>query len=88
MILKRIIQETIKKEFSECTTLTIAHRLNTVVDSDLILILSQGSVIEFNSPYELMVQTPPTEFYRMVEEMGQPSVDYFCTHLENKERMA
>ena len=39
-----IIQKIIRKEFYDCTTLTIAHRLNTIVDSDKVLVLDSGEV--------------------------------------------
>jgi ABC-type multidrug transport system fused ATPase/permease subunit len=38
----RIIQEIIRQEFKDCTVLAIAHRMNTVIDSDLILVLGEG----------------------------------------------
>ena len=39
-----IIQNIIRTEFSNCTTLTIAHRINTIIDSDRILVLEAGEV--------------------------------------------
>ncbi|KAJ1821520.1 hypothetical protein LPJ60_002558, partial [Coemansia sp. RSA 2675] len=51
-----IIQDSIRKEFKDCTVLTIAHRLNTIVDSDRILVLDQGQVAEFDTPSALLAK--------------------------------
>ncbi len=40
-----LIQETIRSSFQDCTTLTIAHRLHTVLASDRIMVLNQGQVL-------------------------------------------
>merc|ERR1711918_219835 len=44
----------IRSEFKDCTVLTIAHRLHTIVDSDKILILDDGHVKELGNPQELL----------------------------------
>ncbi|XP_037050766.1 multidrug resistance-associated protein 1-like isoform X2 [Bradysia coprophila] len=49
-----LIQKTIRTEFNDCTILTIAHRLNTIIDSDKVLVLDRGQVMEFAPPTELL----------------------------------
>jgi ATP-binding cassette subfamily C (CFTR/MRP) protein 1 len=48
------IQRVIRREFSGQTVLVIAHRVGTVLDSDLIIGLRDGSLVEFGSPSELL----------------------------------
>ncbi|XP_030369087.1 multidrug resistance-associated protein 1-like isoform X1 [Scaptodrosophila lebanonensis] len=62
-----LIQKTIRSEFKECTVLTIAHRLNTILDSDKIIVLDKGTVKEFSSPTELL-DNPKSNFYRMARD--------------------
>ena len=48
------MQKMIRIAFTNCTVLTIAHRLDTVIDSDYILVMDKGSCVEFGSPQELL----------------------------------
>ncbi|XP_053376881.1 multidrug resistance-associated protein 1-like [Mercenaria mercenaria] len=64
-----LIQNTIRKEFQECTVLTIAHRLNTIIDYDRILVLEHGEVKEFDSP-KLLLQNKKSAFYGMAKDAG------------------
>lgn len=64
-----LIQKTIRNGFRECTVLTIAHRLNTVLDYDRILVLNKGRVAEFESPEQLL-QNSKSIFHGMCKEAG------------------
>ncbi|KAJ3040385.1 Multidrug resistance-associated protein 4 [Rhizophlyctis rosea] len=72
-----VIQEAVRDAgrgmFGSATVLTIAHRLNTVIDYDMVLVLDDGQVVEVGTPWELLekpVAGPSAWFARMVGEMG------------------
>ena len=64
-----IIQRTIKTRFCDCTVITVAHRLNTVIDMDKVLVMDKGRVVEFDEPHQLL-QNPYGFFYAMVRQTG------------------
>ncbi|KAF9954088.1 CD9 antigen [Mortierella alpina] len=65
-----LIQKTIKMAFKERTVLTIAHRIKTVMDSDKILVLERGRVVEFDTPSKLL-KDENSLFYKLAEQAGE-----------------
>nr|XP_015218554.1 PREDICTED: multidrug resistance-associated protein 7 [Lepisosteus oculatus]XP_015218555.1 PREDICTED: multidrug resistance-associated protein 7 [Lepisosteus oculatus]XP_015218556.1 PREDICTED: multidrug resistance-associated protein 7 [Lepisosteus oculatus]XP_015218557.1 PREDICTED: multidrug resistance-associated protein 7 [Lepisosteus oculatus]XP_015218558.1 PREDICTED: multidrug resistance-associated protein 7 [Lepisosteus oculatus]XP_015218559.1 PREDICTED: multidrug resistance-associated pr len=61
----RLLQQTIREKFREKTVLTIAHRINTIMDSDKVLVMHAGKVAEFESP-SILCQREDSIFYRLV----------------------
>ncbi|KAJ2036599.1 hypothetical protein H4S04_008747 [Coemansia sp. S16] len=64
----QIMQSVIRQEFKDCTVLTIAHRINTIMDSDRVLVMDQGKVAEFDTPSNLLARD--SHFKRLVECMN------------------
>ncbi|XP_061290373.1 ATP-binding cassette sub-family C member 4 isoform X2 [Bos javanicus] len=65
-----LIQKKIREKFAHCTVLTIAHRLNTIIDSDKIMVLDSGRLKEYDEPYVLL-QNRDSLFYKMVQQLGK-----------------
>ena len=65
----QILQQTIRTEFKDKTIITIAHRLNTILDSDRILVLEKGQVAEFDTPQELL-KRKDSLFYSLCKQGG------------------
>ncbi|KAL8562631.1 hypothetical protein ACOMHN_011203 [Nucella lapillus] len=64
------IQRILRAKFRDCTVLTIAHRLHSVMDCDRIMVFHQGEVKEFDTPYNLM-QIEDGFFTRLVDQCGK-----------------
>ncbi|KAG0197031.1 hypothetical protein BGX28_009441 [Mortierella sp. GBA30] len=63
------IQRALRREFQGCTVLTIAHRINTIMDSDRILVLDNGEMKEYESPAKLLADSTSI-FYSLAKESG------------------
>lgn len=62
-----LIQQTLRSEFSACTVITIAHRIPTIIDSDKVLVLDNGRVMEHDSPTALLLDQS-SFFSKLVSE--------------------
>lgn len=65
----KLTQKTIRNEFSDCTILIIAHRLNTIIDADKIIVLDHGRLSEFDTPEQLLADKQ-SAFYSMAKDAG------------------
>ncbi|XP_073732038.1 ATP-binding cassette sub-family C member 10 [Misgurnus anguillicaudatus] len=61
-----LLQKTIREKFKDKTVLTIAHRLNTIMDSDRVLVMHAGKVVEFDSP-DALCQKQDSVFKKLLQ---------------------
>ncbi|KAF8399890.1 hypothetical protein HHK36_015760 [Tetracentron sinense] len=62
-----VIQKTIREETGSCTVITVAHRIPTVIDNDLVLVLDEGKIVEYDSPIQLL-RSNSSAFSKLVLE--------------------
>lgn len=82
-----MIQNTIRAEFTDRTTLTIAHRLDTIIDSDRIMVMDLGKIVEMDTPANLL-SNPDSEFSRLVDETGPQQSAYLRRLAMGEESLA
>ncbi|KAK9934459.1 hypothetical protein M0R45_021603 [Rubus argutus] len=72
-----VIQETIRGQTNGCTVITVAHRIPTVIDNDLVLVLDEGKVLEYDSPARLL-EDGSSAFSKLVAEYSRRSSMINC----------
>ncbi|XP_078045914.1 ATP-binding cassette sub-family C member 4 [Augochlora pura] len=65
-----LIQKTIRTSFVDRTVITVAHRLNTIIDCDRVIVMDAGHIVEFGCPHELLRGKPNGVFSQMVNNTG------------------
>ncbi|XP_020086876.1 putative ABC transporter C family member 15 [Ananas comosus] len=71
-----LIQSTIRRETNNCTVITVAHRIPTVIDSDLVLVLEDGRILEFDSPSHLLGDKTSAFLRLVMEFIGRSKCDH------------
>ncbi|GER54532.1 ABC transporter family protein [Striga asiatica] len=70
-----VIQKIINQEFKDRTVVTIAHRIHTVIDSDLVLVLSDGRIAEYDTPAKLL-EREDSFFSKLIKEYSMRSQSF------------
>jgi len=70
----QLIQRAIRESFQDCTVLTIAHRINTIIDADRVLVMEQGQVAEYEAP-SVLLGRPESFFSHLVDETGATNAE-------------
>ncbi|XP_054783331.1 putative ABC transporter C family member 15 isoform X1 [Prosopis cineraria] len=77
-----VIQKIISQEFKDRTVVTIAHRIHTVIDSDLVLVLSDGKIAEFDAPSKLL-EREDSFFSKLIREYSRRSQSFNSLATQN-----
>lgn len=64
----RLIQKTIRASFRQSTVITIAHRIETIMDSDRVLVMAGGEVLEFDKP-DVLMEDRSSHFYHLATQL-------------------
>ncbi|CAG9854733.1 unnamed protein product [Phyllotreta striolata] len=80
-----LIQKTIRRKFHNCTVLTIAHRLHTIMDSDKVIVMDAGEIVEFDQPYSLL-QNHDGVFYSLVKQTGKATAKHLISIAEKSKK--
>jgi ATP-binding cassette subfamily C (CFTR/MRP) protein 1 len=70
-----LIQNSIQKYFGDSTVISIAHRINTIVGFDKVLVLDHGQLAEFDSPRNLL-SNRDSLFYQLAEATGSSNLEH------------
>ncbi|KZS93246.1 P-loop containing nucleoside triphosphate hydrolase protein [Sistotremastrum niveocremeum HHB9708] len=70
-----IVQTSIRRELKDVTLLTVAHRLQTIMDADKIMVLDSGNLVEFDSPSNLL-KNPNGYLRSLVDKSGDKAKLY------------
>jgi ATP-binding cassette, subfamily C (CFTR/MRP), member 4 len=76
------INRIIHEKFKDATVLAVAHRLDTVVDYDKILVVEKGLIVEEGDPYELV--RDKGRFYNMIQHSGKSESENILRAIRNK----
>ncbi|CAI0374047.1 unnamed protein product [Linum tenue] len=71
-----LIQQTLRQHFFDCTVITIAHRITSVLDSDMVLLLSHGLIEEYDTPARLL-ENKLSSFSQLVAEYSEGSKEQY-----------
>ena len=70
-----VVDHTIREEFSNCTVIIIAHRLQTVVQCDRVMVMENGQIVEFDKPEELLSNSE-SRFAKMASSAEESSKNF------------
>ena len=69
-----MIQKVIRERFKDTTVLTIAHRLDTIMDSDRIIVMEEGKIVEFDTP-NILLENENGIFFEMVKKNDKSKIN-------------